>query len=532
MTAQKPGFAPYIIKTNETVTTETTSGATTRTEEKTFEKYYLTLLELPSIDNKSTEPQRATSPPEAAQRDEQGPGEQDPNSLKNLAQALSGVRNNVFTLVTESEKNEVGDMVGEISGKVKNPYFQAAPTSVHKILAHGAPLRIVDSDNTEHAPETYLASLTYDNSASSELMSSNGREFFVGPMDSHSRDALLLRFKLLGEVAAIKRELAELLRETYTEQTDVQDQALHCVQCRYPKLGKFGQQLLGAAYRFEHSIARLMALHSAQSSGWLIGLMLLALLVVASASWLLPVHWFSWWLPIAPATVAAGVALLLALGVFLVGFNCRTMEDRLEAHRHEELEEKLRGALARLAQFNVSVQVGNVQDGAGVQAVPEGFIRQIDELFKTHEAVHSLESTIKSRLDTVGESLRELRTKQRKSRRMILAAGGAIFTGFFAHEVGMSVLEYQHLSTKTDSHHLLVWLNDQAHTPKPIPVGHDLTARTKTEMAYDERFGHHALDGMGWVLFITLLFTVCVAVLAMRKSEDDETHHGGHGGHH
>jgi hypothetical protein len=284
--------------------------------------------------------------------------------------------------------------------------------------------------------------------------------------------AILLRMQLLGEILGIKRELAVFLKHTH-KQAKIHDgkgnkdwQSEVVKELVGAQQAPWHQTILECGYKLENLIAPY--LYWIKSSG-LLFITLLTILVVTSFVWLFDNNGlnFSGW-----GTVTVILMIVLAILFFLVAFNFQTLEDRWKMYLHEETQERLSNMQVRLTQFNLNVQANNTINNIGYTWLPEGYIRHIDEVMQTKEAVNSLESTIKARIKAVNAGVHHIREAQQKSRKVTLAAGSAIFTGFFAHEVGESVLHHAHLKSWADPMTFLVWMKyGETKTSTPIKLG-------------------------------------------------------------
>jgi hypothetical protein len=469
-------------------------------------------------------------------------------------------------------------------GKNDLPNIREVQSASARTLAYGAPIHAydyevfydsADSDKYSGLARYALAVLGTETESNESLRLTRKCHVVCNISSKANRShitAILLRMKLLGTVFAIKREISEVLKSHYKKEKEFRQvdaesaPALELFdvfsECRwvfkhsvenggggrkdfrclinlikscYHKrvIGKFLESLINVFkngfYKLEDYIARLLE-HFKYQSIFLTVFGFLALILgffnwVWSGIWEFDNTVFGYNIYYGVWSVVG--ALILAMGLILEGFNFQTYESREDASRHEDISKMLRDSLSRLTQFNVSVQVGNVDQDSlaemGVYApLPETFIFQIDNVLKTHAIVKNLESSIIDRQRSVDDKIAEIRKESAKARRIVLGAGGAIFTGFFAHEVGMSIIEFKHIKESSDPQSFLNWVINNTHNEAAIPKPGEPHKTIEHKPSTPEEFHHHELTSVGWVLLITFLAVMAAMVLAARRPPDEE----------
>lgn len=462
-----------------------------------------------------------------------------------------------LTLVTGGEVADQGSInfrgegdKKQLGGKIHNVFldsqeFRPEDSEVAGILEYGLPIVITDYKLINDISSNNFSIITLEHSESDKaqcrpLIKNGINGYSISTPDYRTNipyiNAALLRIKLLGTVVAIKREISSILMHQYnknqpspSKNPSLFQRALNLIAGddapnKLDRLKAFGLYV-------EHWLN--IASTSALPAGWpLIG-MVFAVFILSSLDWLDP-HLLPWhFILINPAIISAWSSIVLAIVFMMVGMNLKKIEDREAIHKHEEIVEQLKNALSRITQFNLSVQVGNVDRGhqanpGNYTPLPESYIRSIDLELNTRESINSLESTIKARLNAVDSTIHHINESQHKSRRMVMAAGGAVFTGFFAHEVGMSILEYIHLENGNDPKSFFFWNSNKLGTEAK---SHMEVKTVLKDGEFQDNFIKHELEGTGMVLIFTLLFTIMAALLAIRKSPNDSSQ-GGQQGHH
>jgi hypothetical protein len=174
-------------------------------------------------------------------------------------------------------------------------------------------------------------------------------------------------------------------------------------------------------------------------------------------------------------------------------------------------------------------------------------IKQMDREIGTLEAVESFKRLVNDRIKTTEAAVKKTHEGQQHARRTVMAAGGAIFTGYFAFEAGGKVIEFQHLQSKCDIMSFLnMAINRGSQPPEPARESHDTldaaayknsssVSQATTEVAVSthgcntyEDFHHHQMHSTGLLLLATLVVSLLTAIVTIRKPSDE---HGG-GGHH
>lgn len=244
---------------------------------------------------------------------------------------------------------------------------------------------------------------------------------------------------------------------------------------------------------------------------------------------------------------AATILLLVASN-----FQTRVQKDHLKAY--EKAKGCLDEILSSFAQTNANVAALNFTHKI-VGIVDETRLRELDDAFRTKEAVISLESVIRARQRYVHENVAGLLERQQRARRTVLAAGSGMFAGYFTYEVGGSVMKFVDLPAGFDEHSYGFWMamkNPQARfvtdttgdtTTKPCvlellpypPSGSETFSvinlqvtpekcKAAQEIA-DFRAKYHKDELMdaGVLLIVTLIVSLVTAWVAVRKPEKEQS---------
>ncbi|MCF8166996.1 MAG: hypothetical protein K9K38_05370 [Rhodoferax sp.] len=246
------------------------------------------------------------------------------------------------------------------------------------------------------------------------------------------------------------------------------------------------------------------------------------------------------------ATLYGSIPLLFSFSLVALDFQPKEEKEAIEMH--EEIHHALSNHMHEITQTALSVALGNLVRPAKPHAYtyfPEMLIKQLDKEIGTLEAVESFKRLISDRIKTTEAAVKKNHEGQQHARRTVMAAGGAIFTGFFAFEAGEKIIEFQHLQSKCDMmsfYHLTFNRASEASasaTGAPAISLPKLPGATQTQasteapahhgcMTYED-FHHHELQSTGMLLLATLLVSLLTAIVTIRKPGDE---HGGGGEHH
>jgi hypothetical protein len=248
------------------------------------------------------------------------------------------------------------------------------------------------------------------------------------------------------------------------------------------------------------------------------------------------------------ATLYGSIPLMFSFSLVALDFQPR--EERLALETHEEIHHALSKHMHEITQTTLSVALGNLVRPSKPHAYsyfPEMLIKQMDREIGTLEAVESFKRLVNDRIKTTEAAVKKTHEGQQHARRTVMAAGGAIFTGYFAFEAGEKVIEFQHLQSKCDLVSFLnIAMNRGSHLPEPAREGHETqeaakqensssALQTTTEVAAThgcntyEDFHHHQMHSTGLLLLATLVVSLLTAIVTIRKPSDE---HSGGGGHH
>jgi hypothetical protein len=243
-------------------------------------------------------------------------------------------------------------------------------------------------------------------------------------------------------------------------------------------------------------------------------------------------------------SVTAYGSIPLLFSFALVALDFQSKEEREALEVHEEIHHALTTHMHEITQTALSVSLGNLVRPAKPQAYsyfPEMLIKQMDKEIGTLEAVESFKRLIGDRIKTTEAAVKKTHEGQQHARRTVMAAGSAIFTGYFAFEAGEKVIEFQHLQSKCDMlsfYHWNQWVSPYA-TKEELRKNDELISKANSHTATQvagthvcnsyEDFNNHQVHSTGLLLIVTLVVSLLTAIVAIRKPSDE---HGGGGGHH
>lgn len=237
------------------------------------------------------------------------------------------------------------------------------------------------------------------------------------------------------------------------------------------------------------------------------------------------------------ATLYGSIPLLFSFAIVALDFQPK--EERLALEVHEEIHHALSKHMHEITQTTLSVALGNLVRPSKPHAYsyfPEMLIKQMDREIGTLEAVEGFKRLVNDRIKTTEAAVKKTHEGQQHARRTVMAAGGAIFTGYFAFEAGEKVIEFQHLQSKCDVLSFLnLTLNRGTKPGETQPGSASATgthATTEVQNSHGcntyEDFHHHQVFSTGMLLLATLVVSLLTAIVTIRKPSDE---HGG-GGHH
>ena len=238
------------------------------------------------------------------------------------------------------------------------------------------------------------------------------------------------------------------------------------------------------------------------------------------------------------ATLYGSIPLLFSFAIVALDFQPK--EERLALEIHEEIHHALSKHMHEITQTTLSVALGNLVRPSKPHAYsyfPEMLIKQMDKEIGTLEAVEGFKRLVNDRIKTTEAAVKKTHEGQQHARRTVMAAGGAIFTGYFAFEAGEKVIEFQHLQSKCDVMSFLnLTLNrgtqrGEIATDSSAVSGTHATTEVKATHGCNtyEDFHHHQVFSTGMLLLATLVVSLLTAIVTIRKPSDE---HGGGGGHH
>jgi hypothetical protein len=282
--------------------------------------------------------------------------------------------------------------------------------------------------------------------------------------------------------------------------------------------------------------ARTQLLHLASRLGIFWGPQLaLTIIGLALGIWPLTADWLH--VDFLSATLYGSIPLIFSFT--LVALDFQPQKEREAVKKHEEIHHALATHMHEITQTTLSVALGNLVRSSKPHTYtyfPEVLIRQMDKEIGTVEAVDGFRRLIQDRIKTTEATVKKTHEGQQHARRTVMAAGGAIFTGYFTFEAGEKVIEYQHLQSKCDQISFFHWQAKQMQNGSGAPQK-ESEAMTSSTMEVNpkhhycssyEEFNHHETHSMGMLLLATLAISLLTAIVAIRKPSDE---HGG-GGHH
>ena len=237
------------------------------------------------------------------------------------------------------------------------------------------------------------------------------------------------------------------------------------------------------------------------------------------------------------ATLYGSIPLIFSFS--LVALDFQPQNEREAIKKHEEIHHALATHMHEITQTTLSVALGNLVRSSKPHAYsyfPEMLITQMDKEIGTLEAVDAFRRLINDRIKTTEATVKQTHEGQQHARRTVMAAGGAVFTGFFAFEAGEKIIEYQHLQAKCDIVSFYHWnwnkyksgvASEAGHAlPSAADPTHGTTATTQTTPKHAcssyEDFHQHELSSTGMLLLATLAISLLTAIVAIRKPSDEQ----------
>lgn len=345
-------------------------------------------------------------------------------------------------------------------------------------------------------------------------------------------DAIVQRMVLLGHLSAAKLRVRSALRILEKEVSKSEDPTL-------PQTCK--QEFAAVIESIESWI------NDHPSFNWIAFGLLLAL----AFFWLFAGQKvFSFTVPELEYIGVSTVIYLILMGAFflLIALDLQTAKQEMSLKAHEKFHHTLNRIQSTIVQVNLSVLSNNKQISqeeydkqSEIHTMPpEGFIRHVDEVLGTKEAVSSLLGIITARIKTIDTAIKHHHREQQQSRRKIMAAGGAFFVSFALFEIIESVAHHHHLKEKEDANSLLHYLlqknqlQQNADKTTPALQSHNIGATEynlvqSTPDAFDNSFHPADLSSSAWVLLITLIVTVVIMLLSFRNATSEgELNHKHH----
>ena len=244
------------------------------------------------------------------------------------------------------------------------------------------------------------------------------------------------------------------------------------------------------------------------------------------------------WLPWA----LFGLLVPLAVGFVLLVSNFKTLKDRVHEALASDLEAQLDALSSSLAQTNllaasVSVRYSQESNGDLIErslspVVPEHVLRHFDAQLHIKDTMASLDKVMRARRDRVQSRVGDIVAEQQRARRTATAAVGGMVAGFFAYQVGDSVLKYvlvQGRSQDSDPSPSLFTVPAQRdnlggpQVTKAAPgktVQSALPSEVKLKISTDT-LDQNELLGHAWLLTITLLISLLAGWVGWRKPTEE-----------
>lgn len=232
------------------------------------------------------------------------------------------------------------------------------------------------------------------------------------------------------------------------------------------------------------------------------------------------------------STLLASIPLLFSF--ILVSMDFQPKEERDAIKKHEEIHHSLTTHMHNITQTTLSVALGNLERSPKPNTysyIPEILVAEMDREIGTDEAVDGFEKLIRNRMKSTEITVKRAHEGQQHARRTVMAAGSAVFTGFFAYEVGEAIIHYQHLQSKCDVVSFYYWNFSQIGKAVPAsnPPDHTTYANTVSQQhvcsSYED-FHAHELSSTGILLLATLAVSLLTAMIAIRRPSDE--HEGNH----
>ncbi len=221
----------------------------------------------------------------------------------------------------------------------------------------------------------------------------------------------------------------------------------------------------------------------------------------------------------------------LLFSFVLVSIDFQPQEEKEAIERHEEIHQSLTTHMHEITQTTLSVALGNLDRDPTARTysyIPEILVDEMDREIGTHGAVEAFRRLILDRLKSTEMTVKRAHEGQQHARRAVMAAGGAIFTGFFAFEAGESILHYQHLQSRCDANSFLYWSMQQL-KPTAQPVTHATTTQETGHFCSSyEDFHNHELSATGVLLLATLAISLLTAIISIRRPNEERNGHEHH----
>lgn len=218
----------------------------------------------------------------------------------------------------------------------------------------------------------------------------------------------------------------------------------------------------------------------------------------------------------------------LLFSFVLVSIDFQPQEEKDAIERHEEIHQALTTHMHEITQTTLSVALGNLDRDPSTRNysyIPEVLVDEMDREIGTYGAVEAFRRLILDRLKSTELTVKRAHEGQQHARRAVMAAGGAIFTGFFAFEAGESILHYQHLQSRCDANSFLYWNMQQLKTTTQPVTTHATTQEPGHFCASYEDFHNHELSASGLLLLATLAISLLTAIISIRRPDEER---GGH----
>ena len=160
-----------------------------------------------------------------------------------------------------------------------------------------------------------------------------------------------------------------------------------------------------------------------------------------------------------PMSRAIGILLALSLLLFVLMVTLRTHRDDRDFDAFETYQKAVQSLAQEISEINVNVASQNLWFYHGARQrfekwtlvkAPEQFLRELDTLVDTKEAVVSVERVLQTHKAYSAHLFQDFEARRSAARRKLLAVGSGVISGYFTYEVGSAVMGHMDLINRED----------------------------------------------------------------------------------